>query len=189
MISENWGDLIKTTITRPHEAARRVLALNLPREALWTAIFLVAVLNTILRSLINIAVPQEMFPGFNTPGVYFVFAAGSLVIAIIALFWAGRALGGRGEMTDIMAVIVWLQVLRLMVQVVSVLLLLSLPALAGVLMIAASLIGIWIMAHFVNEAHRLDSLGRAFGVLIAAFLAMVLGVSALLSVVGIGFIV
>jgi hypothetical protein len=68
-------------------------------------------------------------------------------------------------------------------------LLLSLPALAGILMIAASLIGIWIMAHFVNEAHRLDSLGRAFGVLIAAFLAMVLGVSALLSVVGIGFIV
>lgn len=187
MTQESWGDLLVTTVVRPAEAARRVLALDLPREALWTAILLVAVINTIIFTASNMLWPMQGMPTPSAP-VYFFFAGGSIVLTIITLFWAGRMFGGKAEMTDIMSIIVWLQVPRIVIQSASLVLVAVLPALAGVLMVAASIVGIWIMLHFVNEAHRFGSLGRAAGVMVAAFVAMVIGLSAVLSFAGIGFV-
>ncbi len=186
MIATDWRDLALTSITDPASAARSLLNLTLPREAIWTALILVAVLNTMLFTLSNVLAPgPSPLPGlFDAPTVYLGFVFFGLVMVIYAIFWVGRAVGGEGSLLDVMVLIVWLQGLRVVVQAVALVLLLIMPLLSGLLVIAAAIVGVYILVNFVNQAHRFESLGKSAGVLIGAFIAMVLIVSILLSLVG-----
>lgn len=185
MIVTDWRGLVVLSVRNPAEGARVLMGLNLPGRALWTALALVAVLNTILFTLSNI-----LFPGptplpevLTAPTVYLAVVFGGLALTVYSIFWVGRMLGGQGALADILVLIVWLQALRVAVQAVALVLMLVVPLLSGLLVLAAGLIGVWMMVHFVNEAHRLNSLGRAVGVLVASLLAIVVGLSVLLSLV------
>ena len=186
-LTPSLKDLALLTVQDPAEAARQLMAIQLDRGTLWTAVFLVAVLNTLLAGLNNVLMPNTTpIPGlFDVPAVYFFFVSGGLVLTILTLFWVGRAFGGEGSMEDIMVVVVWLQFMRVLVQATALVLLLTIPMLSILLILVAASVGIWILVHFVDQAHRFESLGKAAGVLIAAFVGMVVGVSILLSMIGV----
>ena len=186
-LTPSLKDLALLTVQDPAEAARQLMAIQLDRGTLWTAVFLVAVLNTLLAGLNNVLMPNTTpIPGlFDVPAVYFFFVGGGLVLTILTLFWVGRAFGGEGSMEDIMVVVVWLQFMRVLVQATALVLLLTIPMLSILLILVAALVGIWILVHFVDQAHRFGSLGKSAGVLIAAFVGMVVGVSILLSMIGV----
>ena len=187
-LTPSLKDLAVLTVQDPAEAARQLMALQLDRGTLWTAVFLVATLNTILASLNTVLLPGESpFPGLmDVPAVYFFFVGGGLVLTILTIFWAGRAFGGEASMEDIMVTVAWLQFMRVLVQAAALVLLLTIPALSVLLIFAAAILGIWILVHFVDQAHRFGSLGKAAGVLIGAFVGLVVGVSILLSIIGVG---
>lgn len=174
------------SVKEPALAARTLLAAKPEREVLWTSLAAVAVLNAILFTLSNLLVPGQVpLPGLlNAPVIYCLLVAGGLILTIQALFWSGRVLGGTGSIDDIMTVVLWLQALRLVAQVVVMALLLVMPLLSALLVFVVSLYGLFMLLHFVNQAHRLDSLGRSAGVLVGAMLAMVLGLTLLLSLFG-----
>ena len=159
---------------------------NFPREALWTALILVGVLNTILFTITNIVVPtpSPLPAAINNPVVILMIVTGGLLLSALALFWAGRALGGTGALRDILLLMIWLQALRVLVQLVTLLLLFIAPIFAVVFVMGANLLSIWILAHFVNAAHKLDSLVRSAGVLVAS----IVGLSLILSLLGISFL-
>ena len=160
------------------------------REVLWTALFLVAVLNTLIYTLTNVVVPSQspMPVAFESPLVFLIIVAGGLVLTVHALYWTGRALGGTGELGDVLILMIWLQALRVGLQALTLVLLLIAPVLAALLVVAAAFIGIWILVHFINAAHHLGSFPRAAGVLIAAILALALGLSFILSLIGATFL-
>ncbi|MCE8008247.1 Yip1 family protein [Aestuariivita sp.] len=180
-------DLAILSIKDPALAARELIALKLDRGTLWTGLFLMVVLNTLLHSLTNILVPgPSPLPGvFDVPAIYLMFVGGGLVLIVLMVFWTGRTFGGTGQMEDVMVVLVWLQFLRVIVQAAALLLLLTIPVLSMLLVLAAGFIGLWMLVHFVNEAHGFGSLGKSAGVLVAAFVGMVVGVSILLSLIGV----
>lgn len=186
--TQSLKDLAIVTVKDPQTAARQLIAMDLDRGTLWLALFLMAVLNTLLHGLSNLLVqgPSPIPAVFDSPAVYFFFVAGGLVLIVVTLFWAGRAFGGEARMEDIMVIIAWLQFMRVLVQIVALILLVTIPVLSAVLVLAAAIIGLWILVHFVNQAHQFDSLGKSVGVLIVAFIGMVLGVSVLLSLIGVG---
>ena len=174
------------SVKDPAGAANTLLANPVPRQALWIVLALIAVLNALLFSLSNILVPGPVpFPGlFEIPLIYCTVVAGALLLMISAFFWVGRAMGGSGSFDDIMQTILWLQALRLVVQAAALVLVLTLPLLSALLVFAASLYGIYMLLHFLNQAHRLESMGRSAGVLIASMLAIVLGLTLLISLFG-----
>ena len=180
-------DLAIESVQDPAGAARQLMALNLDRGTLWLALFLMAVLNTLLHGLTNQLVPgPSPLPGlFDVPAVYFFFVGGGLVLIVLTIFWTGRAFGGQARMEDVMVVVVWLQFLRVMVQAAALVLLLTIPVLSMILVLAAAFVGLWILVHFVDQAHQFNSVGKSAGVLIAAFIGMVVGVSILLSLIGV----
>jgi hypothetical protein len=59
------------------------------------------------------------------------------------------------------------------------------PGLSLMLSLATGIIGVWILVNFIAAAHRFSSMGRAIGTLLIAMAAIVLGLSFLLSIVGI----
>ena len=179
-------DLALLTLRDPAMGARSVMALNLGREALWTALLLAVVLNTAMMTLQNIIIPPD--PGapllFTSTGLYFAVMAGGQVLFIYGLHIVGGWFNGRGSLGDVMTVSVWLLALQVILQAVVLVLFLLSPLLAILLNFAAMLYGLYILLHFVDQAHQLNSLLRAAVVLISTLLAIAVALSIFLSLAG-----
>ncbi|MDW4497856.1 YIP1 family protein [Sulfitobacter sp. D35] len=185
----DWGGLALLTLRAPSEAAHIVTGLNLPRDVLWSALALVAIFNTVLFSVSEMISPVSTpIPDtFANPFVFFVIVAGGLLVSVAAFYWTGRVLGSSASsIDDLLALMVWLQALRAAAQAVVIVLMVVSPVLGSLLVFAASIFAVWILLHFLSVGLKLDSLWRAFGVLVAGSLALILGLSVILSFTGIG---
>jgi Na+/melibiose symporter-like transporter len=183
----NWRDLVVETIRRPASAARTIVTFNPPPEALWIALALVGVLNTILFTLTNIVVPgpSTLPAALTSPLVILMIVIGGLILSALALYLAGRALGGAGPLRDILLLMIWLQAMRFLAQAVTLVMLFVAPIFAVVFVMAVNLLSIWILLHFINAVHHLESLIRSAGVLIAAIVGLSLALSLLgMSILG-----
>lgn len=193
MTQPGFTGLVRQTLTEPRAAAERLMSLSLSRQSLWMALALMAILNSIVYSLsLYLSPPPEsaslaMVPAtFQSPLLFTIFLLGALVISVFTLHWMGQLLGGSGSLGDILVLVTWLQVLRLILQLAVVVLMLAVPVLAALLVIVASVWGIVILVAFIDAAHRFDSTAKAAGVLIAVVAAMVIGLSIILSVIAAG---
>ncbi|XDA96639.1 YIP1 family protein [Sulfitobacter sp. LCG007] len=187
----DWGALALMTLRAPAEAAAIIAAWELPRQVLWMGLALVAILNTFLFSLSEMIVPTSMpLPGVITnPLVFFVTVAGGLIASVHVFYWTGRMLGAPvRDMGPLLALMIWLQALRGVVQAAVLVLLLVSPAISALLVFAASLYAVWILLNFLSVGLGLQSVWRALGVLVAGSLALVLGISILLSFIDVGAI-
>ncbi|MEP2027963.1 MAG: YIP1 family protein [Paracoccaceae bacterium] len=181
-----WRALVFETVRAPGSAARTILQLHPSREALWTALVLVGVLNTILFTLTNIVAPvgAPVPAALTNPMIILGIVVGGIMLSAIAILLSGRALGGKGTLSDILLLMIWLQALRVLVQGAMLILLFIDPSFAVAFIMAVNVLSIWILLHFVNAAHHLDSLMRSAGVLVAA----VIGLSLILSLLGISIL-
>lgn len=181
-----WGEMIVMSVRDPAGLARRLIAMHLSREVLWTGLALAAVANTLLFSLSELLMPGPagLPPLFQSPFIYLAMVTGGLILTVIMIYWAGRVLGGKGTLSDVAAVVLWLQVLRVLVQSATLVLSLAIPLLAMVLVLAATVLGLYITLHFIAQAHRFTSLARAGGTMILSILMMAIALSVLLAVFG-----
>lgn len=178
--------LVITSLKDPRQAAEEIIGWRLDRNTLWTALALAAAINTLIFSFSVFAQPAPALPAFFTsPLAMFVLLAGVLVVTTHGLFWTGRALGGQGDLGDVLALVIFLQVLRILAQIVIFVLMFVSPTLSVLASLASGIIGLWILVNFIAAAFRFDGLGRAFGTLFIAMAMIVLGLSFLLSIVGI----
>ncbi|MFT4708194.1 MAG: hypothetical protein ACI9PU_002043 [Ascidiaceihabitans sp.] len=192
--SQSIGTLTMLSLSKPAIAARFVIAAGLRRDVLWSLLLLVSIANATLVWVSNaltgptleqlaqmpIQIPAIIF----SPLFAFVFLAGALVITVHVLHWLGAAIGGTGGLDNMLAVLVWLQGLRVMAQIVLLVLMLALPSLAGLFGLAIAILSLWILVHFVNEAAGLGSLFKTVGVLLSAMVGIILGLSFILTITG-----
>tara|TARA_R110002049_G_scaffold23545_9_gene83604 strand:- start:31822 stop:32409 length:588 start_codon:yes stop_codon:yes gene_type:complete len=178
--------LARTTLMQPRVAADAVVQYPLSRDALWTALMLVAAVNTlVLYLLITIAPPSIALPHyFGAPLVMFVLLAGLMVVYVHAIYWAGLAIGGQGSLNAMLSVIVWLQLLRTLAQIGVLVLTILVPPLALLLSVAASIWGLWILLSFIAQVLALPNLLHAAAVLVLSAVGLVLGLGILLTLIG-----
>ncbi len=187
MTVQGFLNLAWQSVVAPREVAALLLSIRPSREALGTAFALVVVMNALVfaGSLLVTPPSDALAPALGDPMLFMVFMAFSLVAMTLALTWAGRALGGTGRMEEVALLIIWLQALRVLVQT-GLLVLLPLSAtLSAFVVMAASALGIWILLNFIAEVHELDGLGKAALVLVFGVLGMALGLTLILSLLGI----
>jgi hypothetical protein len=182
----DWQNLIVASITEPADVARNLVQLGMRRDVLWAALALAAVLNGILIGLSNIVLPgASPFPMiFDNPMVVAGLVFLALAAFITAITWVGQWLGGAGQFEEVMTVLLWLQALRLMMQAITLLLVLIVPLLSALFAFAAGIVALYILVHFINVAHKLESIGKAIVVIVASAIVMVLSLSLLLSLFG-----
>lgn len=178
--------LARTSLRAPRDAADRIMTLGLPRDVLWTALALVAVVNTFLVLLaVNMSTPPLELPGyFQRPIALFLLITGMTVIYVHAIYWAGLMLGGKGSLNDVLALVIWFQVLRAVAQVAVVVLSLAVPVLGLMLSLAILIWGAWIILNFIAAAMHLPSVAHALGVLIVSAVGLVIGLGLLLALIG-----
>ncbi|PCJ04879.1 MAG: hypothetical protein COB16_17360 [Rhodobacteraceae bacterium] len=177
--------LLAMTLKSPAQAARALLSIQWQRQVLWTGLVLAIVLNALIYSVQELLFPmpdEVVFPRLS-PLSYFVVMLIIQAVFIYGLFAAGRWLGGKGQVEDLLVVVVWLQLLQVALQLIMTVLFLVAPVLAGLLNLGATLFGLFIFINFINEAHQFGSIWRAFGVLIMASITIALALSFLLGLV------
>ncbi|WP_297772272.1 Yip1 family protein [uncultured Roseovarius sp.] len=192
MTQAQFKALLTQTLFAPREAARVLIGLGLPKQWLWMALALMAVLNSIVYSVtLQMSPPSDpmsmamMPPAFHSPLLFTLFLFGALAITVLALYWVGRMLGGQAGLSDVLVLVCWLQVLRLILQAAVAFLVVVLPTLAALLIFVASLWGIYILIGFVDSAHRFENMLKSAGVILLSLVAMAVGLSVLLSMIGV----
>lgn len=174
------------SVVAPREVARLLMSLRLGHEALLLLFALVMVVQTAMVLLAAQVVPPDpaLAPFVTQPVVFFMGFGGILAILALALTWTGRGLGGAGRIEDVGLLVIWLQVIRILVQAGSLALGTVAPGLAGALSIAASIVALWILVNFLAEAHGFETLGKAALVLLLAMTGLALGLSFFLTLIG-----
>lgn len=183
-------DLLAETPRSPRDVAEKLLNLGIPRSVAWQAIVALSAISAILTwaSLQFVPLPSS-YPDFaSQPLPNFVVEAGGTILFVHVLAWVGRLMGGQGRVDDLLVVITWLVLVRMLIKAVGVLLLAAMPPVAGFFLLAAGLFSFWLLLNFVAAGHRLDSVWAALGVVICAVVVIAIGAAFMLGMLGVGSI-
>lgn len=178
-------ELALETVQSPRTAAQKIMSLNLSRDVLWTGLILAGAVNSIIYSFSLLSADTSMLPAlFRNPLMFFMLITGMLALTVHAFYWTGRAIGGQGDLGELLALLVWLQGLRAVAQAVMFVLLLVSPAIGQLFSLVVGILGLWITVNFVTEALRLPGLMHGAGVLLLAGIGMVFGLAILVGIIG-----
>lgn len=185
-----WRDLFMTTLRNPAGAAQIVLSTNVSRTDIYLALIAGAALNTVLMGMTLLLFPlPEAWPGFiSHPLSYFVIASGGLILFAHLLTWSGRGMGGVGTLDDMLKLMIWLQFVRIALQLVGLVITIALPPLGGLYSLAVTGVSLWIVLNFIQVGHGLETLGKALVVLFITFVGLIVGLSLLLALLGGGML-
>jgi hypothetical protein len=185
-VNSGFTKLAVETVTEPQSVIGWLQSLQLSREVLWCAMGLIIVLNALLFGLTNIIAPpvQSLPAVFTSPLLFATLTGTGFVLTVYAVFYIGRGFGGGGSFEIVLVSLVWLQGLRLLVQVALSLIMVISPTFSALLAFAGSLLGCWILINFINLFHGFNSMFTALIVMVVVGLAVVLGLVGLLSVLG-----
>lgn len=176
--------LFALTLTNPRAAARAVMDLRLTEGNGWTALLLAAVLTAVLGFVGQIFMPGEVPEPFGTlmssPWRMAVMQVISLLATAVLAWAVGRRFGGQGSLGGSLALISWVQVPMIALQVAQIVVSLLLPPLAPLLGIAAFVLYIVLLTLFVAELHGFRSAILVFGGIVATSLLAALPVAILL---------
>jgi hypothetical protein len=176
---------VRDTLADPRGGARRIMALQVPVQAAWVVVLLMAIASTLLAYLSYHLSPAETRRFFAEAMAIplrtaflqlFVWVAG-----IIALYRIGRARGGRGSMDDTVALIAWLQFVMLVLQMVTLAVQVVVPPLAGFLALGEILVFFWVLVHFVAELHGFRSLAATFAGLLGGMFLLVFALAVIVA--------
>lgn len=188
-----WASLLALTVRSPSDAARIVLSVVLDRGQLYGAVVATSALNVLLNYLFLVLVFPLLFPDLpadvlrpNAPVVSFLLTSGSLILFANILAWTGRAMGGQGRVEDMLKLLTWLQLVGFVLQAAGLLLIITLPLLAGFYGILVAGLSLWMVLSFIRVGHGFDGVGTAVAVLFISLIGIILGVSMLASLLGLG---
>lgn len=187
---QTWMQAVWLSIMEPSKMAEKAIGLNLPREALWTGLALVAVLNVVLLSLLQLLSPapivfeDQVFA--LSPFAYVAIVGVFLAMLVGGTFYVGKMMGGVGSFAATLTIIVWFQTVSLTLEAVQLVLVLISPAVAslfGMLSLGAL---IWCIVNFVNVLHGFESLGKALTAIVLALIGTALCAGIVLAIFGVG---
>jgi len=181
--------MVVESLLRPRAAGEELLSVPPGRDALWTWLALLSVLNGILYSL---TLPTEaelgmtLPPFMASPITLSIFVAVVMVLMTWFFTMAGRFLGGRGDFGGMLQVTCWLQSLRLGFQIVVTLFATAAPGLGGLLAFVGGIWSLYILANFLTAVHRFETPMRAIGVMVIGVIGVAFAMTFLLTLFGAG---
>ena len=187
-LRHGWQSLME-----PAQMAAEVLALRLPKEAMWTGLALVAVLNVLLLGIVQMVSPataelQKQMVTL-TPFSYLGIIGAFLTFLVFMLVHAGRMMGGTGTIEASLTLLVWFQALSLTLEFIQIVIVLISPTIAGLFELVPLGAIIWVFINMIRVLHDFDGLGKSVIVIFIALIGTVLGTGLVMSLLGINPVV
>ena len=187
---QSWMRAVWLSIMEPSKMAEKAIGLNLPTQALWTGLALVAVLNVVMLSLLQmlspapIAFEEQVFA--LSPFAYVAIIVVFLALLVGGTFYVGKIMGGVGTFTATLTIIVWFQSVSLTLEAVQLVLVLISPAIASIFGMLSLGALIWCIVNFVNVLHGFQNLGKALAAIVLALIGTALCAGIVLAILGVG---
>ncbi|MEP4195912.1 MAG: Yip1 family protein [Aliishimia sp.] len=187
-----WRDLGVKTVQDPAQAAQLVMSVPMVRRDIWLGVIAVACLNALFSSLLTAMSPvttqeAQALPLLAvSPLPKALIIAGLLVLLSHVLTWVGRAMGGSGQIDDMLKLMVWMQLVAMVLQALNLVILIAVPLIGSILVMAIVIIMFRILLNFIKVGHGFTTMGNAALVLFASFIGMIVGISVLLVLSGVG---
>jgi hypothetical protein len=185
---QSWMRAVWTSIMEPSDSARKVVGMDVPREALWTALALIAVINVILLASLQMVSPAPIAfqeSAFSlAPFAYVVIIGVFLVLFVGGTYYVGRLLGGIGTLTATLAIIVWFQSISLTLEAIQLLLVLISPAIASIFGLLSLGALIWCFVNFVNVLHGFENIGKSIIAIALALISTAMVSGIILAILG-----
>jgi hypothetical protein len=184
--------MARDTVSNPREGAETVLALGLPKQALWLAFALVVVLSMLLGDLLYLLAGLPEDGALTGPIVGSPITAGLLQGAFLflmahAITHIGRMFGGMGRFEEALALVVWLQFIFICVQVLQLAAVLIVPPMAAIITLLAVGLFFWLLVNFIATLHGFTSLGMIFVMTILSGFTILFVLSLILTLLGVTF--
>lgn len=172
---------MRQTLDDPRGVARWIIAQNFAATTSAMALALVSILTSILSAIVMLIAPDEMFN--FTPLQLAIGQMVGLLLAAGLIIWVGRIFGGKGQFSDAVALVAWVEAIMFALQLVQFVALFILPMATIVLALVGLALLIWLMVHFIAELHGFANLWGVFFGMIGTLLAISFILAALLAAV------
>lgn len=160
----DFKNLLKQSLSDPRQAAAILLSYNLTLE-LVLYIFVASIcLSTVMMFAMQFLLTQGQVSGvviFNSPWIFATLVATMTMLLCVSLAWTGQKMSGTGDFKSIFTVIAWLQVLQLVFQAASYLLMLVTPILASLVQLFTFFWSLWLFVAFIDTAHQFNNIGKS----------------------------
>ena len=173
-----WMRAVWESLADPSRMAMKVKATRMESGQLWSALFLIAILNVLFLAAMQYIspLPEEFSENMLvlSPFSMTVLMMLSFSLLVYSVFYVGRAMGGAGDLHQTLTVLVWFHAVNLTLEAMQIVLSLVSPFLSALssLVIFAGLI--WCILNFIDVLHEFGSLLRSLATLIIALVAMAL---------------
>ncbi len=177
-------DTVWRTFIAPRDAARQILGWDLGWPTVLLVIATGIAVDLLITQVLMMDLPETLredpivvLQGTSFGGVALRVAAVFTVSALVT--WIGRAFGGSGDLPRVTSAVAWVGLASALLGIVQLVGHFLIPPLMGIVNIALGLLGLWILACFVAEAHRFASTPRVaaallgFAILITLVLMLV----------------
>ncbi|SEW07329.1 Yip1 domain-containing protein [Cognatiyoonia koreensis] len=178
--------LIFQSFTNPRDIAQALTSWQFSRNALWSAFAIVAIISGILNFAMGGFVGEDPLAAamLQTPMLATMIVAVTNIVMVFCLHFVGQMLGGKGEFSDTLLVVIWLQVVGIPVQLLQLLMLIAAPGLYTAVVLAGGIIVFYVTLHFIDVLHRYNSLWAAFGTVVISGLGVAIGFAMIIAVIG-----
>lgn len=168
--------LFMLTWRQPSVVAQRLLDYRIPAPAIMMAFGITVAINAILSTIsLNLSPPPPEMQGLFdliSPLTFAGFIAAALLAMTAALTISGRILGGQGQFTDVLLMLVWIQSVMLVVEAALIVLMNVAPALVVMAALPAYVIALIWTVIFLRVAHRMNHSFRAFVAFVLGMLGL-----------------
>lgn len=171
--------LARFTLKDPRAAARTIMAMGIPDAARWLLLGVVATASAVLTHIgFGLLPPQEMAfmaDAMSSPLRTAILQGGFLLLSIGTITAVGRWRGGRGNFSDALLLIGWLQFVLLCLQAVQIVALFISPQVAEVIGVLGLVVSLWLLTQFIAELHGFTSGWKVlFGIVVTVFGAAII---------------
>ena len=156
----NLITLLKISFTDPKQAGSIILSYDLPYNAI-ASIFAAAICaSTAMLFAVDLFYDTEglSLTNVSTPWVFALLVGVMTLVVCGAISWTGQRFSGLGDFKSIFTIVAWLQVVQMVMQMTSFLVMVLFAPLAGIVQFAIFLWSLWIFVAFIDAAHGFDNM-------------------------------
>ena len=174
------------TLRDPAGAARLIVQQRMPHEVGWMGLAAVISLTVVALHVSNMVLgttPQQMGLGLR-PFFDFIFLGAMTVVLVFVLYFAGRAMGGKGTFGGTLLLMTWFQAVVLVLVVIQLIATFIAPAFGGIVALVAIGLQLYCLVHFLNELHGFNSLSKAAALFFIALIGIAFGLALIVTLIG-----
>ncbi len=188
--------LVAGSVTSTSGTARMLFGFHLTRGTLWSAMLLMTILNTlillVLNTLIIASLGADLPPGLaqqagqTLPLVHVLVRGAFSVLLVFALHYTAVSMKGTGGFEGSLMTVLWKEVLVFVMFLGVLAVMLISPTTGALLFLGGYLVIACIVAVFLSQLHGFDSPWSGAGVMLLASIGIIIGLTMLLILIGVG---